>query len=78
VSDEEILIKDIAILPGNRYVVVNEKNVLEYCEMENDTLPKLHWQYNSAFGVAAIFESMERNQLGILEANGKITFHVIN
>jgi tetratricopeptide (TPR) repeat protein len=78
VSEEEILIKDIAILPGNRYVVANEKNVLVYCEMENDTLPKLHWQYNSAFGVAAIFEGMERNQLGIVEANGKISFHVIN
>lgn len=78
VSEDEILIRDIAILPGNRFVVANEKNVLEYCEMENDTLPKLYWQYNSESGVAGIFEGMERNQLGILETNGKITFHVIN
>lgn len=78
VSEDEIVIRDIAILPGNRFVVANEKNVLEYCEMENDTLPKLYWQYNSESGVAAIFEGMERNQLGIMETNGKITFHVIN
>jgi tetratricopeptide (TPR) repeat protein len=78
VSEGEFLIKDIAILPDKRYVVANEKNVQMFYDMEEGDSPECYWQWNAENGMAAIFEGTERNQLGIVEANGQITFHVIN
>jgi tetratricopeptide (TPR) repeat protein len=76
VSEGELLIKDIAILPDKRYVVANEKNVQMHYDMEEKDKPEHYWQYNAA--TVAVFQGTERNQLGIVEANGQITFHVIN
>jgi hypothetical protein len=78
VSKDEILIKDIAILPGNRYVVAYEKSVRMYYDMEDNKKPELYWQFDAEYEIAAVFQGTERNQLGIMGANGKITFHVIN
>jgi tetratricopeptide (TPR) repeat protein len=76
VSEGALLIKDIAILPDKRYVVVNEKNVQMHYDMEENDKPEHYWQYNAQ--IVAVFQGTERNQLGIVEANGQITFHVIN
>lgn len=83
VSEDESLIKDIAILPNNRYVVAYEKNVQMFYDVGKGDYEEIRWQFNvwqydSEAGMAAVFEGVERNQLGIVENNGKITFHVIN
>jgi tetratricopeptide (TPR) repeat protein len=78
VREDERLIMDIAILPGNRYVMADEKKVRIYNDMEGNRSPELYWQFDAENEVAAVFQGAERNQLGIVEKNGQITFHVIN
>lgn len=78
VSEEDVLIKDVAILPGNRYVVASTRQVSMYYDVEDNKSPELYWQLDTKYDLAAVFEGTERNQLGIIGINGKITFHVIN
>jgi tetratricopeptide (TPR) repeat protein len=78
VGENDVLIKDIAILTGNRYVVANEKKVQMYYDVEGNKSPELDWEHRVENKVAAVFQGPERHQLGILEENGQITFHVIN
>jgi tetratricopeptide (TPR) repeat protein len=77
VSEDGLIINDIAMLPNNKFAVATEKNVKLFYGVEEGSSPELFCQYNIA-GVAAVFQGVERNQLGIMEKNGKISFHVIN
>lgn len=77
-GDGDMLVKDICIMSNNRYVVANEKKVRMYDGLDENAEPKVIWQIDSESGITAIFEGTERNQLGIVHANGQITFHVIN
>lgn len=77
-GEGDMLVKDICIMSNNRYVLANEKKVRLYDELDEDAAPKVSWQFDSEVGISAIFEGTERNQLGIMEKNGKISFHVIN
>ena len=78
VSDCGVMIKDIAFLPDNRFIVAGDKKVKMYCNTEDNNKPELYWQFDSEYEIAAVFQGTERNQLGILLTNGKISFHVIN
>lgn len=77
VSDGSGLIKNICLLSDNMFVVAYEKKVQVYIDNENGP-PEILKHYDVENGVATVFEGLERNQLGIVENNGKITFHVIN
>jgi hypothetical protein len=77
-GEGDVLVKDICIMSDNRYVIATEKNVRVYDGLDEEAAPKVTWLFDSEVGIAAIFEGTERNQLGILETNGKISFHVIN
>jgi tetratricopeptide (TPR) repeat protein len=76
-GEGDVLVKDICIMSDNRYVIATEKNVRVYDGL-NEEAPKVTWQFDSEVGIAAIFEGTERSQLGIVETNGEISFHVIN
>ncbi len=73
----ETLISDVAILPGNRYVVADKHKVQMYYDRENNNPPEIYWQVETENEVVEVFQGPNRNQIGILEANGQITLHNI-
>jgi tetratricopeptide (TPR) repeat protein len=76
VSEDGALIRDICIVAG-RYVVAFDKKVKMYGEDENES-PVPMGEYEVMTGVVAVFQGAERDQLGIVDKAGKISFHVIN
>ena len=64
-------------LPDNRFVVADNQKVLVYDLWDFDNPPEIYWQVETENEVAGVFQGPNRNQIGILEANGQITLHNI-
>jgi tetratricopeptide (TPR) repeat protein len=74
---KEIIAVDMKALPDNRFVVADNQKVLVYDMRDIDNPPEVHWQVETENEVVGVFQGPNRNQLGILEANGQITLHNI-
>jgi hypothetical protein len=74
---KEIIAVDMKALPDNRFVVADNQKVLVYDLSDFDNPPVIYWQVETEYEVVGLFQGPNRNQIGILEANGQITLHNI-
>lgn len=70
----ETLPQDIIILDDDWYAVSFKQKVQVY-NLEENAPSVIHWEVETENDVVAVFSGSNRNQLGILEANGLITWH---
>ncbi|OQP65949.1 hypothetical protein A3860_15275 [Niastella vici] len=70
----ETLPQDVIILDDVWYVVAYKQKVQVY-NLEENAPSVIHWEIETENDVVAVFSGSNRNQLGILEANGLITWH---
>jgi tetratricopeptide (TPR) repeat protein len=73
---KEIVVADMTVLTDNRFVVADKQKVL-VVDMTDHISPEMYWQFDTENDVVAVFQGSNRDQLGILEANGQITWHTI-
>jgi hypothetical protein len=66
---------DVKILLDGHFVVAGKKNVFVY---DDSFLGEIRWEYEVENEVVAVFPGPNRDQLGVLESNGKITLHNIS
>jgi hypothetical protein len=71
---KEIVVADMSMLTDNRFVVADKQKVL-VVDMTDHISPEIYWQFDTENDVIAVFQGSGRDQLGILEANGLITWH---
>ncbi len=74
----EIIPVDAYFISDDRLVVADKQKVLVYdFEIPEYSSPEIYWQFETENDVVAVFPGFLRNQLGILDANGQITWHTI-
>ena len=73
---KEIVVADMTVLTNNRFVVADKQKVL-VVDMTDHISPEMYWQFDTENDVVAVFQGSNRDQLGILEATGQITWHTI-
>ncbi|HEX6432041.1 MAG TPA: hypothetical protein VF008_30325, partial [Niastella sp.] len=74
---KEIIAVDVKALPDNRFVVADNHKVMVYDLSDCEHPPEIYWQVETENEVVGVFQGPNRNQIGILEANGQITLHNI-
>jgi hypothetical protein len=74
---KEIIAVDIQALPESRFLVADNQKVLVYDLSDSENPPEIYWQVETENEVVGVFQGPNRNQIGILEANGQITLHNI-
>ncbi|OQP46904.1 hypothetical protein A4H97_05125 [Niastella yeongjuensis] len=70
----ELKVKSMALLPNDR-IVLATKEELRIVNLKNYSLPELEWRLSLEKPAVAVFPGPTRDQLGVLESNGKITLH---
>ncbi|AEW02125.1 hypothetical protein A4D02_08910 [Niastella koreensis] len=69
----DIEVVEVEVLFDSRFVVAGKKNVLVY---DGSVFSKI-WEHEVENEIIAVFPGTNRDQLGVLESNGKITLHDI-
>ncbi|MFL5747052.1 MAG: hypothetical protein ACJ751_20405 [Niastella sp.] len=64
------------VLPGNRFAVADKYRVEVYDLTDYQSAFKC-WEHEVENEVVAVFPGPNRDQIGVLESNGKITLHNI-
>ena len=64
---------EVKILPNGHFVVAGKKNAWVY----DDSIFSKIWEHEVENEIVAVFPGPNRDQLGVLESNGKITLHNI-
>jgi tetratricopeptide (TPR) repeat protein len=76
----EIIPVDLSFMSGDRFVVGDKQKVQVYDftdYFKEYAMPDIYWEVETDNDVVAVFQGSNRDQLGILEANGQITWHTI-
>lgn len=72
-----IEVVNMTFLPGDRLVLACSRELQVY-NVWDELEPELQWQRETEEEIVAVFPGPNRDQLGVLESNGKITLHNID
>jgi hypothetical protein len=72
----DIIPADAYFISDDRLVIADKQKVLVY-DLTDFSSPEIYWQFITENDVVAVFPGFLRNQVGILEVNGQITWHSI-
>jgi tetratricopeptide (TPR) repeat protein len=73
----DIITMDLIAMPGDRFALAEKQNV-QVLDFFDYTSPTIHWEFETESDVIAVFPGSHRDQLGILDVNGLITWHTIS
>jgi tetratricopeptide (TPR) repeat protein len=76
VEIKELKVRSMAFLTNDR-IALAAKGEVRVIDLKQYASPELEWSVKTEYLAVAVFPGPNRDQLGILESNGKITLHNI-